>query len=139
MDAQVFCLLKVLDRDRFDLCGEIAISQVGVGTWIDAYYHQLTPIPVAVSGLFEQFPPGGDEWGSVFFFTDTGAKFISCDAQTMTVLAYKYKFLFFGDCDYVDPFRIFEYIIFGNPDSVLQFHHFTAYGKPRSVGQVFTF
>jgi hypothetical protein len=139
MDAQVFCRFKVLGRDRFDICGEIAISQVGVGARIDAYYHQFAPIPVAVAGLFEQFPLGGDEWGSVFFFADTGAKFVGRDTQAMTVLSYKYEFLLFGDCDHVDPFRILVNIIFGNFVPVRQFHFFPAYGKPRLAGQVFTF
>ena len=85
-----------------------------MGARIDAYYHQFAPISVAVTGFLEQFPLGGDEWGGVFLFADTGAKFVSRNTQAMTVLAYKYEFLLFGDCDHVDPFWIFEYIIFGD-------------------------
>ncbi len=105
-----------------------------MGTRIDAYYHQFAPISVAVAGLFEQFPLGGDEWGGVFLFADTGAKFVSRDTQSMTVLAYKYEFLLFGDCDHIDPFWIFEYIIFRNPVSVRQFHFLPAHGEPRLAG-----
>ena len=114
MDTQVFCRFKVLDCDGFDIRGKITVSLVGMGARIDTYYHQFAPISVAVTGFLEQFPLGGDEWGGVFLFADPGAKFLSRNTQAMTVLAYKYEFLLFGDCDHVDPFRIFEYIIFGD-------------------------
>ena len=135
-DGNILGRFEMPGSNRLDIPRQITISKVGVRPRIGRENHELLPLPVAITRLFEQLPPSRVERRGIIGFTHPRTQLIRHQSRGMTVLTLKDKLPLGRNGYHVYPVGILKNIIIGNLAPVGQLHMFVPHGEPRLFSNI---